>query len=258
VDGDQVHDDQAPSDRMHGEQAQADQVRGARADQDAAETGTDVRVTDDPNPQPAVGVATDGRMTGLRVCVVGDDLVAGVGDPKALGWVGRVAARTSRAEGLVTVFPLGVPGETTAGLSGRWREETGRRFAGASPEDCRLVIGLGHGDIHEGVTLPRSRLNLANVLDECQSRGMPTFVVGPPPGEDRLNPKIAQLSSAFFDVCLRRQVPYVDAFTPLVSHEDWLTDLATGDGNHPGQAGYGLIAWLVLHCGWHSWLGLPE
>jgi acyl-CoA thioesterase-1 len=249
VDGDQVS----------GDQTRPDQVRDDRPDQDeAAEAGADVRVTGDSNPQPAAGQAIDARMTGLRVCVVGDDLVAGVGDPKALGWVGRVAARTSRAEGLVTVFPLGIPGETTAGLSARWREETARRFAGASPLACRLVIGLGHGDIYEGITMPRSRLNLANVLDECQSRGMPTFVVGPPPGPDRLNPAIAQLSSAFFDVCLRRQVSYVDAFTPLVSHEDWLIDLAAGDGNHPGQAGYGLIAWLVLHGGWHAWLSLPE
>ena len=26
----------------------------------------------------------------------------------------------------------------------------------------------------------------------------------------------------------------------------------------PGQAGYGLMAWLVLHTGWHTWLGLPD
>ena len=31
---------------------------------------------------------------------------------------------------------------------------------------------------------------------------------------------------------------------------------AAGDGDHPGQAGYGLIAWLVLHGGWGAWLGV--
>jgi lysophospholipase L1-like esterase len=242
-----------------GDPTPEDQVRDDLPWRDeTAEAGAGVRVTGDSYPQPARVLPAEHSATGLRVCVVGDDLVAGVGDPKALGWVGRVASRTSRNEGQVTVFPLGIPDETTHGLSGRWREETARRFAGAAPVDCRLVIGLGHGDIHQGITVPRSRLNLANILDECQSRGMPTFVVGPPPGPDRLNPAIAQITSAFFDVCLRRQVPYVDAFTPLVSHEDWLIDLAAGDGVHPGQAGYGLMAWLVLHGGWHSWLGLPE
>jgi acyl-CoA thioesterase-1 len=110
-----------------------------------------------------------------------------------------------------------------------------------------------------GVTLARSRLHLADVLDEAQTRGLPVFVVGPPPsGDERINSAVADLSATFADVCLRRRVPYVDSYTPLVAHEDWLTDLAAGDGVHPGQAGYGLIAWLVLHGGWHDWLGVPQ
>jgi acyl-CoA thioesterase I len=196
---------------------------------------------------------------GLRICIVGDDLVAGVGDARSLGWVGRVGARTPREETAVSLFPLGVPDETTAGLLLRWREESERRFVGAALEYCRLVVGLGRHDVYAGVSLARSRLNLANILDECASRALPAFVVGPPPGpHDRLNASISELSEAFRDVCLRRDVPYVDTFTPLVAHEDWLTDLAAGDGGHPGQAGYGLIAWLVLHGGWSTWLGLPE
>jgi lysophospholipase L1-like esterase len=209
---------------------------------------------EDPHPfQENLARAYSG---GLRIAIVGDDLVAGLGDPKALGWVGRVAARTSRENGPISVFPLGIPAESTAGLVTRWREETARRFADAPMDACRLVIGLGHEDLYQGITLPRSRLNLANVLDDCHAHGLSVFVVGPPPGSERINPAVAEYSSAFFDVCLRRQVPYVDAFTPLVSHEDWLTDLAAGDGVHPGQAGYGLIAWLVLHGGWHDWLGI--
>ncbi len=50
----------------------------------------------------------------------------------------------------------------------------------------------------------------------------------------------------------------MDCFDPLYAHEDWLTDLAAGDGEHPRQAGYGLIAWLVLHNGWYEWLGVPR
>jgi lysophospholipase L1-like esterase len=195
----------------------------------------------------------------IRICVVGDDLVAGVGDPRSLGWVGRVGARTSRTDAQVTIYPLGVPAETTAELLGRWGEETRRRFADATPDSCHLAVGLGHEDLRQGLSLPRSRLNLANLLDECNARGIAVFVVGPPPApEEWRNARIAELSGAFSDVCLRRGVPFVDCFTPLVAHEDWLTDLAAGDGVHPGQAGYGLIAWLVLHGGWHAWLGLPE
>lgn len=195
-----------------------------------------------------------GGVREIRICVVGDALVAGQGDAKALGWVGRVAARTPQDETTVTLFPLGVPGETTADLATRWWEECDRRFRGHTA--CRLVLGLGHGDVDAGLSIPRSRLNLANVLDDAHSRGLPAFVVGPPPADrPERNERIEELSATFGDVCRRRNVPYVDTFGPLVTHETWLTDLAAGDGTHPRQAGYGLIAWLVLHGGWYEWLG---
>ena len=192
-----------------------------------------------------------------RICVVGDELVAGVGDPKALGWVGRVAARTATDPPLL-VMTLAVPGETTGNLATRWQPETALRF-GPAPENGRnsLVIGLGGADVTQGVSLARSRLNLANILDAAEQRRLNVFIVGPPPGPSEEADRRAELSDAFADVSRRRRVPYVDTFTPLAGHEQWLSDLAGGDGRTPGQAGYGLIAWLVLHSGWHAWLGLP-
>ena len=55
----------------------------------------------------------------------------------------------------------------------------------------------------------------------------------------------------------RRNHVYVDTFNPLLHHDQWRNDLAANDGR-PGQSGYGLMAWLVLHRGWYSWLNLPE
>ncbi|WP_407653660.1 GDSL-type esterase/lipase family protein [Cellulomonas alba] len=191
----------------------------------------------------------------LRLAVIGDELVAGVGDPKGLGWVGRVVARTPAAEP-VTALTLAVPGETSTGLGARWEAEVDRRL---SPEaDNRLVIGLGRADVAAGLSLARSRLNLANVLDVAEQRRIPAFVVGPPPGAVADGDKLAELSAAYADVATRRRVPYVDTFAPLATHDQWLSDLASGDGVLPRQAGYGLIAWLVLHTGWHAWLGLPD
>jgi lysophospholipase L1-like esterase len=193
-----------------------------------------------------------------RICVLGDGLVAGVGDPKALGWVGRVAARTPQDEAPVSVYTLAVPHETSADLGSRWWDECRLRFA-ADETDGRLVIGLGHGDVDAGLSIPRSRLNLANVLDDAHARRLPSFVIGPPPSADSArNAMIEELATTFGDVCRRRDVPFVDTFRPLLTHEDWLTDLATGDGEHPRQAGYGLIAWLVLHGGWYEWLGVQR
>ncbi|MFC4615383.1 GDSL-type esterase/lipase family protein [Cellulomonas algicola] len=191
----------------------------------------------------------------LRLAVVGDELAAGVGDPKGLGWVGRVVARTPTPEPL-TALTLAVPGETTSGLGARWEDEVGRRVS--ADADNRLVVALGRADVDAGLSLARSRLNLANILDVAEQRRIPAFVVGPPPGSTADAEKLADLSAAFADVATRRRVPYVDTFTPLAAHDQWLGDLAAGNGVLPGQAGYGLIAWLVLHTGWHAWLGLPD
>ena len=118
----------------------------------------------------------------LRLVVIGDELVAGAGDPKALGWVGRVAARTAAPERLTTVA-LAVPGETTTALGARWEDEVRRRLDPAA--DNRLVVGLGRADLGAGLSLARSRLNLANVLDVADQWKLPAFVVGPPPGQRR-------------------------------------------------------------------------
>lgn len=192
-----------------------------------------------------------------RICVIGDELVAGTGDPKALGWVGRVVARTP-LEPPPVVMTLAVPEETTTALAGRWEAETMLRLADRRDADARLVIGLGSADLAAGVSLARSRLNLANILDVADGKGLTTFVVGPPPSNRTDPERQAELSAAFADVAQRRRVPYVETFAPLARHEQWLADLAAGDGHTPGQAGYGLMAWLVLHTGWQRWLGLPD
>ena len=191
----------------------------------------------------------------LRLVVIGDELVAGAGDPKALGWVGRVAARTAAPERLTTVA-LAVPGETTTALGARWEDEVRRRLDPAA--DNRLVVGLGRADLGAGLSLARSRLNLANVLDVADQWKLPAFVVGPPPGSAADGDRLAELSAAFGDVASRRRVPYVETYAPLATHEQWLGDMAAGDGELPSQAGYGLMAWLVLHTGWHAWLGQPD
>ncbi|HLV05277.1 GDSL-type esterase/lipase family protein [uncultured Georgenia sp.] len=191
----------------------------------------------------------------LRICVVGDELSAGMGDARGLGWVGRVVARTQSEEPMF-VTSLAVPEETTTALSARWEAECRRRFAPGC--DNRLVVALGSADLVAGLSLARSRLNLANIIDSARSEQVGVFVVGPPPRPDVDGDALAALSAAFADVSGRRQVRYVETFAPLRTHDQWHADVAAGDGVHPGQAGYGLLAWLVLHNGWHDWLALPE
>lgn len=218
-------------------------------------SATDGRPGPEFTPSARIEPGGEGRRD-VALCFVGDSFTAGFGDSKALGWVGRVVARSQRPDVELTAYNLGVRGQTSSDVAARWRTECPPRWAGRG--ERRLVVSAGRADLAGGLTTARSRLNLANILDDAAGRGISAFVVGLAPGTDTVeNERIGALAHAQADVCDRRGVTYVDCFTSLVRHEQWLADLAAGpDGTHPGQAGYGLLAWLVLHQGWPQWLGV--
>ena len=146
----------------------------------------------------------------------------------------RVRARTGALLGFVFGMAFFLPTLSWSGV-----------YVGAFPWTALAVLE----------SLYMAALGAAVAL--VQRRRIAPFVVGPPPPlQEPLRGQVATLSAAQADVCDRRDVPFVDTFTPLADHEQWHEDLATGDGLHPGQAGYGLMAWLVLHSEWHAWLGV--
>jgi acyl-CoA thioesterase I len=193
----------------------------------------------------------------IRIVVLGDELTTAIGDTKALGWVGRVIARTPSEDPIIDVYTVPLPGETSATMLERWSGEVQRRF---SPEtDNRLVLALGNSDAREGMSVSRSRLNVATIIDEARRNGIAVFVVGPAPSFDKsLNYEIEHLATGYEDVCKRRNVPFVDFFHPLVDHEGFNAELEVSARNLPGQTGYGVMAWLVLNRGWYRWLGLED
>ncbi|GAA1939253.1 GDSL-type esterase/lipase family protein [Brevibacterium antiquum] len=196
-------------------------------------------------------------VTPTTVAVIGGPLVAGHGDGRGLGWVGRVTARTLPSLPDLRVFPLAVPHEDSSGLHSRTIAEASLRFT--SDGDNRLVLALGSGDLDSGRSVARARLDVANVLDEALARKVSAFVIGPPPEySSERNRGIAELNTSFSDVAKRRGIAYVDTFTPLLGHPVWQREIASSRDHLPGQEGYGLLAWLVLHRGWFPWLGVQD
>lgn len=195
-------------------------------------------------------------MRNLRVVVLGDELLTGAGDPKGLGWLGRVQARIPQGDD-VAVFPLAKIGETTAQLLDRWQAEALPRFS--KETENYLVLALSSQDILAQTTISRSRLNLASLLDDAIREGVSGFVVGPTPtGVAEYDAEVSELNAGFADVVKRRQLKYVDCFSPLKEHEGWLAEVSNHPRRLPGQVGYGLMAWLVLNKGWFEWLGMTE
>lgn len=190
----------------------------------------------------------------MNLFFVGDELVAGVGDPKALGWTGRVVARTEAGDTPIIAHTLAVPGETTSAMSARWREEIVRRMVSRTPS--AVVFGIGHHDAKEGVSPTKTTLNITGAIDQVKHLGMRCVIVGPPPAAAKENERISELAATVRDAAARRDAPFVDTFGPLAEHEQWLTDMETAPYGLPAQAGYGLMAYLVLHADWPSRIGL--
>lgn len=119
----------------------------------------------------------------IRIAAVGDQLLAGAGDARAIGWWGRVLARTQAPDVELENYVLAVPHETTEDLNERWWGEASRRFS--EETENRLVVALSDADLDlEATSTARSRLNLANVLDTASQRNIPVLVVGPTPTLD--------------------------------------------------------------------------
>ena len=76
----------------------------------------------------------------IRIAAVGDHILAGAGDARAIGWWGRVLARTSAQDVTLENYVLAVPHETTEQLNERWWTETSRRFDDTT--ENRLVVAL--------------------------------------------------------------------------------------------------------------------
>jgi acyl-CoA thioesterase-1 len=195
----------------------------------------------------------------VRIVILGDGIISAAGDPKGMGWVGRVTSKTPANSPRVEIFALPAPDETTSMLAERWQSEVQRRFSAET--ENKLVIALSNHDPAAGISISRSRLNIATIIDEAKRAGIETFLVGPTPHRNaELNTEVEHLASGFEDVASRRGIPFVDCFRPLVEHEGWNLEIETSDQGIPGQVGHGLIAWLVLNRGWYEWLEIaaPE
>lgn len=198
---------------------------------------------------------TEQARRNIRIVVLGDGLVSAAGDPKGMGWIGRVTAKTPSVSPRIDIYTLPAPDETTSMLAERWTDEVKRRFS--ADTENRLVIALSNADPAAGISISRSRLNIATIVDEAKRAGIESFLVGPTPHRNpELNSEIEHLASGFEDVAARRGIPFVDCFRPLVDHEGWNEEISLSENHLPGQIGHGLIAWLVLNRGWYEWLGL--
>ncbi|MBF6412956.1 GDSL-type esterase/lipase family protein [Nocardia cyriacigeorgica] len=192
-----------------------------------------------------------------RICFVGDSFVAGVGDPTALGWAGRLVADAHACGHPVTAYNLGVRRQTSTEIRARWLAECVQRFP--DDVDARVVFSFGVNDTmaengRRRVDAADSVANLTALLAEAADRDWPALVVAPPPiDDDEHNARTAALDARFAVLCATAAVPYVRIHQPLGADPVWRHEVRIGDGAHPGAGGYTVLADLIRPA-WREWL----
>jgi lysophospholipase L1-like esterase len=194
----------------------------------------------------------------MRICFIGDSFVNGTGDPKCLGWTGRICVAAKQSGSDLTYYNLGIRGDTTQDILYRWQAEVKCRLK--IEHGGRIVFSFGTNDttIENGTRRIKADESLNNTRQILTSaRQMyPVMMVSPPPINDvEQNLRTQELSSRIALLCQEINIPYLDVFTPLQNSSIWLEEVAAVDGAHPGAAGYGELAILVQNWSiWSDWI----
>lgn len=194
----------------------------------------------------------------MRICFFGDSYTNGTGDDGALGWVGRLAART-RSQGVdLTLYNLGVRRDTSQDIKVRWRQEAEVRLPIGI--DGRLVFAFGNNDTAFDDAEQRLRLTIDQTLNNTNeilaaaSSWLPTLMIGPIPatGSDPHDARIRELSGRFAELCQRHSVPFMPLSPlPPTVQTVWRKEAEAGDGVHPNAEGYASLARHIEQ--WNAW-----
>ena len=101
----------------------------------------------------------------IRICFAGESHIIVTGDPKCLGWAGRICQDAFSKGFDVTYYNLGVRGETSSQLRKRWLQEVSYRLP--QKYDNRVVFSFGANDttIENGKTRVSQQNSITNLED---------------------------------------------------------------------------------------------
>lgn len=192
----------------------------------------------------------------MKICFFGDSFVNGAGDDSCLGWAGRVCAEAREAGKDITYYNLGIRGNTSENILGRWHQEASARIN--KGDAALLVFSFGTVDCAAGedgrAHLPQNdRLKNARSIIVDAPKAWPTIMVGPLPivNDAKANKRITDLSRQAGALARAHRVPYLDVFSAIKDDELWKAECAAGDGVHPNAGGYALVADMVSK--WDEW-----
>lgn len=204
---------------------------------------------------------------------VGDSITLGWRDETRGGWPARLLTGLGPAGASVTMYNLGVRGDTSEDIAVRWHDEVVRRRR--EPRSAVVfAFGVNDAKLSPGgsyaLGAARTRSNVASILARATADHTVLFV-GPTPVEEAalhrvLNPasklampsndSIVAVSAIIAGEAERVGVPYLDLFNELTSDPRWIAALRQTDGLHPPAIGHDILARTIA--AWRPWTALFE
>ncbi|XPV75451.1 MAG: GDSL-type esterase/lipase family protein [Desulfovibrio sp.] len=185
----------------------------------------------------------------MIICAVGDSLTAATGGPAGLGWPGFIAARLAEEFSGLTVYNLGVRGDASTKVAGRWKNEVAYRSMADTP--MALIFSVGTADCVQGVPQKETLTAVRTMLTESKEFGKAALIGPCPVADEEKSAQCKELSDAFATLCEELNIPYLPVYDFVVGSPIYKADLEQGDGIHPKTPGYSQIAQAVL-----EWDGL--
>ncbi len=213
-------------------------------------------------------------MSTLQLCVIGDGLACGLGDPFGAGWVGRLCALEARRHGeAIEAFKVGSATATSLELADHWRSEADFRLPGRgallfqfgamdmaldqNEPDLGVLMGLTGTLFHARRMLAEAALGRRTlwVGPAPVLPGHPVFVDAQGRSLSLSNDRLVVVNEAFAALARDLKVPYLDVFEGLQGEARWTNALLQTDGIHPGPDGHLRLAQLVSDWwAWRAWL----
>ncbi|GIC78472.1 GDSL-type esterase/lipase family protein [Moritella sp. F3] len=187
----------------------------------------------------------------------GDSITRGESDAVYGGWADRIKTRLIKQfletdQDRVSVFNMGISGETTDGLMQRFQPECVTRL---SDNNNTVLFGYGANDLacQEGkhlVVIGSYINNLSHCIEFALEKGAAVVLINITPiaahldGIPNVNKRIRNdatirhYNQALLDLSVKYDVALIDVYTPFnVDKEAYLT----ADGLHPNSAGHELL-----------------
>lgn len=186
-----------------------------------------------------------------KVVAIGSSSLAGVGDPKGSGFIGRLKNWHESNDFRNILYNLGISGDTTTGMLKRLLPEASLR----KPELIIIASGLNDtkrvGKIDAPVTTLEEifKSNITRLITQAKSLCDVVFISVYPINDAKTAPLSYWKKNIYYlmkdaikytalakDICLRQHIPYLDVFNKWLQkdYKNWLAE----DGLHANSSGH--------------------